>query len=89
MSQKYELDRLSECFSRLELLQNEISTIAVKVDATECDNEQLVKAAVYCQLASELRDIVLRYRPELDGPDLETRIAACVNLACAAIRKVN
>ena len=89
MSNQYELNRLSDCFSRLKLLQDEISTLAVKVDATECSNEELVKTAIYCQLSSELRDVVLRYRPELDEPDPESRIAAWVNWACAAMQKAN
>lgn len=84
----YEMKRLSESFERLKLLSNELSCLAVKVNVEHCSDEELCKAAIYCQLASDVREVIYRYRTDLDElsdvPD--AKIGRWVNWACAAMK---
>ena len=80
-----ELARLSDCFDRLELLSNEVSCLVVKLNTEELSRSELPKGVVWCQLAGELRDVVLRYRPDLEELEDAGPFARCVNWACAAM----
>ena len=66
MPNVYELNRLSDCFERLQHLSLEIAHLSTRTDLGRLTNDELQSVAIYLQLSSELRGIVLRY-----GPDLE------------------
>lgn len=83
----YELERLRDCFERLMLLQGEISALAIKVNCEECSTEELNEVALYCQLAGDLRGVVLSYRPAVESWQPEKRpgvVGRCAAWACSA-----
>ena len=84
----YEMKRLGESFDRLKLLSNEISCLAIKVNVEHCSDEELCKSAIYCQLAGDVREVVNRYRTDLDelSDAPEAKIGRWVSWACAGMK---
>lgn len=87
----YELDRLSECFDRLMFLQQEISARSINVKPDQCSDEDLQKAVIFCELSGELRQIVLRYRPDLEelnykGEEPTGIVGRCFGWACSQFK---
>ena len=66
MPNVYELNRLSDCFERLQHLSLEISHLSTRTDLGRLTNDELQSVAIYLQLSAELRGIVLRYSPDLE-----------------------
>ena len=84
----YEMKRLSDAFERLKMLSNELSYLAIKIDSEKCSDSELCTAAVYVELAGDVRQVVNRYRTDLDElEDAATpgKLEKCVTWACAAI----
>jgi hypothetical protein len=86
MPNVYELNRLSDCFERLQLLSNEITCLSIKTDIGRLTNDELTTAAIYLQLSAELRGIVLRYAPDLEPINTPGLTDKWVKSAWAAIQ---
>ena len=83
----YEMKRLSEAFDRLKLLSNELSCLSIRVNVEHCSDQELHRAAIYCQLSGDVREVVNRYRTDLDELEEVTpgKLEKCVTWACAAL----
>ena len=66
MPNVYELNRLSECFEKLQHLSLEIEHLSTRTDLGRLTNDELQSVAIYLQLSAELRGIVLRYSGDLE-----------------------
>jgi len=66
MPNVYELNRLSDCFERLQHLSLEVAHLSTRTDLGRLTNDELQSVAIYLQLSAELRGIVLRYAPDLE-----------------------
>ena len=84
----YEMKRLQEAFERLKLLSSEISSLAVRVNVEHCSDEELVKAAVYCEMAGDVRQVVNRYRTDFDElrESPADKIGKWVDWACSGLK---
>jgi hypothetical protein len=89
MPNVYELNRLSDCFERLALLSNEVSCLSIKTDIGRLTNDELQTAVIYLQLAAELREIVLRYAPDLQPINTPGLTDRWVRAAWAALEGGN
>lgn len=65
MPNVYELNRLSDCFERLQHLSLDISHLSTRTDLGRLTDDELQSIAIYLQLSAELRGIVLRYATDL------------------------
>ena len=66
MPNVYELNRLSECFEKLQHLSLEVAHLSTRTDLGRLTNDELQSVAIYLQLSAELHGIVLRYSGDLE-----------------------
>ena len=89
MPNVYELNRLSECFEKLQNLSLEVAHLSTRTDLGRLTNDELQSVAIYLQLSAELRGIVLRYAPDLEPINTPGLTDRWVRSAWAAIEGGN
>jgi hypothetical protein len=75
----YYLDRMDESFKRAQQVAAEISACCCKSPAEDMTDSQLNRVYVYAQFAGELRELIDRYRPDLDELREPGRVLRVVN----------
>ena len=62
----YYLGRMDDAYKRAQQAASEISVCCCKSPAEEMTEDQMNRVYVYAQFAGELRELIDRYKPDLD-----------------------